>query len=224
MFGLDEQTNSVIATIGTAIALLLALNLGVVLKSHFLLEPQILTKVITYFIVLGSGIIYVMYFTIQNLEEPTKEYVEGLVVGTGSASAIIIYTPAVLFTPIARHLTSGTMTAPNASAKLAVGMQYFIVFYLIGIGMTAIFSVLIVRGSELYARDASDEFAPLTEDTESTDETEENEGEMDELFEEIEDDDDESQSEVEENEKDDESSTATDTDNEIDEADEDDSK
>lgn len=175
MFNLTEKSNSLIATIGTAIALLLALNLGIVLKSHFLLDPQILTKIITYFIVFGGGIIYTVYYTIENLEEPTDEYVEGLVIGTGAASAIIIYIPAVLFTPIAHYLTSGTLASTSTSAKLSISLQFFIIFYLIGIGLTAIFAALIVRGSELYARDASDKF-----------DSEENEGEIDELFEEME--------------------------------------
>lgn len=199
MFNVTDKSNSVISTIGTAIALLLALNLGILLKSHFLIDSQVLTKIITYFIVFSGGIIYTVYYTIKNLDDPTDEYIEGVIIGTGTASAIIMYIPAVLFTPIAQYLAAGTLPASGVSAKLTISLQFFILFYLIGIGLTAIFAALIVRGSELYARDASDKFESDPQ------ENEKNEGEIGELFEEMED------ADWEEPSEDEDTTTKTDT-------------
>lgn len=191
MFNLKEKSDTTIATLGTAVALLFALNLGIVIKSHFLAETVYLTKIITYFVVFIGVIIYTMYVTISALEEKPRKYIEGLLIGTGGGVSILLYLPTIVFTPIAMY---GPDTITNPAEKIEFGVKFFGIFYIIGIGLVVVLTILIVKGSELYSGvtpsdgtkddlpdeetgDATEEDTETSEKTE-TDSTTEDEAEM----------------------------------------------
>jgi len=174
MFDLQDKSNPLISTIGVTIELLLSLTLGVMLKTHFLMEPIYLTKTITYFVIFSASIIYILYLTVKNLTDVKQKYVEGLVVGSGGAMAILLYVPVVLFTPLAEQLAITTTQAGGAT-KLVFGMQFFFIFYIIGIVLVVLLTMLIVKGSELYAKEPQEKVENDGEDNSVEEESEDSE-------------------------------------------------
>lgn len=140
---LTQKSNRLISTIGTAIVLLLAVNLGITLNSYFLQPPYQLATVITYVFIFLGAIAYLTYYTTQQLTTPSKKYIEGLVLGICGSTAILVYLPDVLFQPIALRFDDV--------------MSFFIILYLIAIISTFILSSIVVRGAELYAKEETPE-------------------------------------------------------------------
>lgn len=139
---LNNNSNRVIATVGTTIALLLAVNLGILLKSQFLQPPYSLATLTTYMFSFLGAIGYITYFTIKQLDNPAEEYIEGLVLGVCGSTAILVYLPHILFEPVGFRITDV--------------MLFFVIIYLLAIGATAILVSIVIKGAELYASENGD--------------------------------------------------------------------
>lgn len=146
---LTKKSNRVVSTMGTAIVLLLAVNLGITLNSYFLQPPYQLATVVTYVFIFLGAIAYLTYYTITQLNNPSKKYIEGLVLGICGSTAILVYLPDFLFQPIALRFDDI--------------MSFFIILYSIAIISTFVLSSVVVKGAELYGRDNAQGSEPTDE-------------------------------------------------------------
>lgn len=158
MFQLDTRSNRFIATIGTGVALLLALNLGIIVHSHFLMPPYSASEVITYFLAFMGAISFTVYKTIEVLTNPHPRYVEGLVLGIFGSTAVLLYLPSLLFEPLVDAFPSV--------------FPFFAASYLFSVFLTALLIAGVVKGSELYCESETGEREndnPTTEEQDSED-------------------------------------------------------
>lgn len=164
MLQLDTRSNRFIATIGTGVALLLALNMGILVNSHFLMPPYDASQVITYFLTFSGAIAFTVYKTVNTLTEPNQKYVEGLVIGVFGSVAVLLYLPSFIFEPMATMFPSP--------------FPFFAVSYLLAVGVTSILVTGVVKGSELYCASET-EMKVEAEKDESSKESKTDESESD---------------------------------------------
>lgn len=156
---INADSNRFKSTVGVSLILLIALNLGIIIHSYFFAEPYEAAEVLTYFIVFTVSILFTMYKLLDLLNEPSEKYTEGIILGTGSAAIVLVYLPSLTFKPLVHQF-------PQL-------MDFFLSLYLFSVGLTAIFVVGIVRGSELYAEENTvDDATQMTDGSENESATE----------------------------------------------------